>query len=67
MSNFLYDSRDARCKTPFGAAATDEVVHFRVFLPIYYQLRDPCLPVSYTHLDVYKRQPSSEPLSIVNE
>ena len=43
MSNFLYDSRDARCKTPFGAAATDEVVHFRVFLPISYQLRDPCL------------------------
>ena len=43
MSNFLHDSQDACCKTPFGAAATDEVVHFRVFLPISYHCCDPCL------------------------
>ncbi|MEM1485078.1 alpha-amylase family glycosyl hydrolase [Oscillospiraceae bacterium PP1C4] len=43
MSTILYDSRDARCKTPFGAVRTDEAVTFRVFLPISYQLKSPCL------------------------
>lgn len=45
MSTFLFDSRDDRCKTPFGAVPTDDVVTFRVFLPISYQLREPALLV----------------------
>ena len=45
MSMVLYDSRDPHCKSLFGAIPTDEVVTFRVFLPILYQLRDPCLMI----------------------
>ncbi len=39
----MFDSRDPRCKTPFGAVPTDEIVTFRVFLPISSQLDAPCL------------------------
>ncbi len=39
----MFDSRDSRCKSPFGAVRTDEVVTFRVYLPITYQLENPVL------------------------
>lgn len=47
LSITLYDSRDLRCKTPFGAAKTEEIVTFRIFLPISYQLHSP-------HMLLYK-------------
>lgn len=43
MHSLMYDSRDLQCKSPFGAVPTDDVVTFRVFLPIAYQLTSPCL------------------------
>lgn len=43
MSILIYDSRDPRCKTPFGALPTEDVVTFRVFLPIVFQLSKPVL------------------------
>lgn len=29
----LFDSRDPRCKTPFGAVATEETITFTIHLP----------------------------------
>lgn len=43
MHSLMYDSRDLQCKSPFGAVPTDDVVTFRIFLPITYQLTAPCL------------------------
>ena len=43
MSVVLFDSREARFKSPFGAVPTDDVVTFRVLLPISYQLSAPQL------------------------
>lgn len=43
MNTLLFDSRDPRCKTPFGALPTEDVATFRLFLPIVYQLSSPVL------------------------
>lgn len=43
MNTILFDSRNPRCKTPFGALPTDDVATFRLFLPIAYQLSAPVL------------------------
>lgn len=43
MNTLLFDSRNPRCKSPFGALPTDDVATFRLFLPIAYQLSAPAL------------------------
>lgn len=43
MSVLIYDSRDIRCKKPFGALPTDDVATFRIFLPIMFQFANPVL------------------------
>lgn len=39
----IFDSRESRCKTPFGAVAAGTLVTLRLFLPIVYQLVEPTL------------------------
>lgn len=43
MNTLLFDSRDSRCKTPFGALPTQDVATFHVFLPIAHRLSAPVL------------------------
>lgn len=43
MSTLLFDSRDPRCKVPFGALPTEDVATFHIFLPVVYQLANPVL------------------------
>lgn len=43
LNTLLFDSRNPLCKSPFGALPTDDVVTFRLFLPIAYQLSAPVL------------------------
>ena len=43
MNTLLFDSRDPRCKTPFGALPTQDVATFHIFLPIAHHLSAPVL------------------------
>ncbi len=43
MNTLLYDSRDEKFKTPFGAVPAGTPVTFRICLPIIYQFADPVL------------------------
>lgn len=45
METFVYDSRLAICKTPFGAVRTGEQVKFRIYLPLNMVVDHPVLKI----------------------
>ena len=47
MNTLLYDSRDPRCKSPFGALPTGTPVSFSIFLPVQGEFSDPVLLLYY--------------------